>query len=466
VTLALPEEVRQAGSRLSRRVDLGPAVAAVSTPHPRLPGARVGGAIRDAADRGMSFAVSPEHGLFPGDRLSRLRLELPGRTLEARAVVRGLSDGDVPGGATCGVELIAFATRAQADAWRAFVFGRQHPGIVDGNGRADAAWELLEDSKYVELWTPPAARPHVRCEYVRSWQAADPEVGHSVLLERQRGAVGMVAGSVVTPRSWVLHHLACEGRGETDARTPLASSFEVISAILHRLQAETDLEHFLIYLERGKRWNERLYGDFAARYFDPEKIEVRPLEVFRRATARPLPPIAAAVEVVGPDPALVARLAERLAATTTALERQALALDEDGLDLRAFSEAYRRSGQERRRDLFFAVEGGEARAALIADSGGEGVNIFGLLNTCRIVGLCDDGPSPVVRHALLRRAVEHYRAQGKHHFLLFEDTESDDAPARLGYERVSGGLRWIAHRDVIPAWAAYLEGLLAAGGAS
>jgi hypothetical protein len=26
---------------------------------------------------------------------------------------------------------------------------------------------------------------------------------------------------------------------------------------------------------------------------------------------------------------------------------------------------------------------------------------------------------------------------------------------------VSGGLRWIAHRDVIPAWAAYLEGLLA-----
>jgi hypothetical protein len=464
VTLALPETVRQSGTRLARRVELGDVPAQIVAAHPRFPGGRLAGAILDVADRGLSFALpDAAHGLFHGDRLTDLRLELPGRTLAARAVVRSLAD-DGPTGRSCGLELITFATRAQAAAWRAFVFDRAHPAIVDGNGRAETAWDLLERSKYVELWTPPAARAQVRGEYLRSWQAADPDIGHSVLLYRQRNAVAMLASSLVTPQSWLMHHLGCDGRGG-DSRAPLASSFDVFSAILHRLQAETDLEHFVIYLERGKRWNERLYVDFAARYFEREKIELCELEVFRRPSDAPLPAGSADAEVVGPTPSLLAALAARLQATTTPLARKALALDEDGLDLAAFSAYYRRCGEERRRDLFFAVADGEPQAALIADSGGEGVNIFGLLNTCRIVPLTDRTPVGA-REALLRRAVEHYRALGKSHFLLFEDTLVDDAPARLGYERVSGGLRWIAHRDVIPAWAAYLEGLLASGGAS
>jgi hypothetical protein len=268
----------------------------------------------------------------------------------------------------------------------------------------------------------------------------------------------MAAGSAVTPRSWVLHHLASDARGE-DARQPLSNAYQVISAILNRLRMETDLEHFLIYLECGKRWNERLYADFADRYFDRDKILLTPMVVHRRATLAPLPapsPLPV-LEATGP---LLSLLARRLAETTPEIERRALALDEDRIRLYAFSEACDRWGQERKRDVFFAFEGGHPRAALIAESGGEGVNVFGLLNTCRIVNL-EDQVSAAVREALLARAVAHYRDRGKQHFLLFEDADVDEVPARLGFQRISGGLRWIAHRDVIPAWAAYLEGLLA-----
>jgi hypothetical protein len=460
VLLAVPQEVRQAGSREGRRIELGrvaPAPLRVSFTHPRLPELPSGGVILDLAEHGLSFSVpASEHGLFPGDRLPDLRIELPGRTLHARAAVRRIG-GQGTGRASCGVELVLFATREEAEVWRRFVFGQLHPDIVDGNGRADTAWELLEDSKYVERWTPPAAREHVREEYLRAWQDPAREVGHSVLLYRDRNASGMAAGSAVTPRSWVLHHLASDPHG--DARQPLANAYQVISAILNRLKMETDLEHFLIYLECGKRWNERLYADFAARYFDREKILLTPMVVHRRASLAPLPDGEAlpVIEATGP---LLSLLARRLAQTVPEIERRALALDEDRIRLYAFSEACDRWGQERRRDVFFVFEDRAPRAALIAESGGEGVNVFGLFNTCRIVPLVDD-LSAAAREALLRRAVEHYRIRGKKHFLLFEDADVDDGPARLGFQRVSGGLRWIAHRDVIPAWAAYLEGLLA-----
>jgi hypothetical protein len=465
VLLALPEEIHQAGTRDGRRIEVGETLGSsmrVSFTHPRLPGNARSGRILDVAEQGLCFAVpAGEHGLFPGDRLLDLRIELPGCTLGARAVVRRIGAAGTAQ-ASCGIELMLFATRADAEVWRRFVFGQLHPDIVDGNGRAEAAWKVLEGSKYVELWAPPAARAHVRQEYHRSWQDAASELGHSVLLLRER-AVGMAAGSAVTPRSWVLHHLASDPGDEPDARPPLADAYRVISAILGRLRMETDLEHFLIYLERGKRWNDRLYVDFAARYFDPEKILLTPLEVHRRACDTPLPegPSGPVLEATGP---LLSLLSRRLAETRPALERKALALDEERIRLVTFSEACEGWGQERRRDIFFAAaQEGQPQAALIAESGDEGVNVFGLLNTCRIVALGEGAPPRQAREALLRKAVEHYRARGKMNFLLFEDAHVDDEPARLGFQRVSGGLRWIAHRDVIPAWEAYLEGLLAAG---
>jgi hypothetical protein len=428
---------------------------------PRLGGAAVSAAVLEVAGRGLSFAATPAHGLLPGDRIDGLRIDLPGQSLTADAVVRSLSEREHPDPPACGVELVRFPRRRDGERWRRFVFERTHPNLIDGTGRAEETWRVLEASRYVELWTPPAARAHVRAAYVRAWQDAHPEVGHTLVLQRQGVSLGVIATSVVYPRSWLLHHLARDGGAEGTSDGPLRAASDLLGGVLHRLQAETDLEHFVLFIERGKRWNERLYVDFAERYFDKDRLFLAEMDVFRRSTAAPLPgDPAAGVAVVAADAAARARLARRLAATAAPIERQALALDEDRLDLSSFTEACARRRYERRREISIAYLGGEARAGLIAESGGEGVNLFGLLNSCRIVPLSDEPLEPTVRAALLGRAVDHYRVAGKTHFLYFEDQPgADDAPARLGFERVSGGLRWIAHRDVIPSWSAYLDGL-------
>ena len=471
VTLSMPGEVRQSTARAARRIAVGAGTSVrVCFSHPRLPGAAVDAPLVDLGLGGLAFELPTVwHGLFPGARLADLRVSLPDRhALRIPAVVRSLREGAPSGRSCCGVELLGSEARQDAQAWRRFVFECLHPHLVDGTGQATRAWSLLQSSRYVELWTPPSGRAHVHQQYRRDWERPERGVGHCLLLESDRGAVGMLAASVIAPGTWLLHHLARDrGGGGGQASLGLAQCRELICGILHRLEVETDLEHFVMYLERGKRWNERLYGDFAAHYCDRQKLSLTPLEVFRRETESTSPDGAARrcasdLAVVEPTPALLELLAARLALTTPALERRALALDEADLTLTAFSEECRRQGHDRRRHVSFVLAGGHPRAALVADSGGEAVNIFGLLNTCRIVPLTEEEPGAMARQALLRHAQQLYRRIGKRHFLFLDERERDDQdrPERLGFERVSGGLRWIGHRDVVPAWSAYLEGLM------
>jgi hypothetical protein len=476
VTLTVPEEVRQSGSRESRRIDsagIGAAVS-VSLSQPRLGGANVTGVILDVSGRGLSFLVPAlRHGLFPGDRIARLCVALPDGAITAQAVVRSVaphsdaeaSNGD---GVACGVHLVGFANTENAARWRRFVFHCMHPNLIDGKHHATSALEVLESSNYLALWTSAESRTHVRDAYLKAWQGVHHDVGHCLLLQRQQSTdrLGVIAGSLAYPRSWILHHLARDGRADHGSETPLREACELISGILHRLKSETDLEHFVIYIERGKRWNERLYVDFAKQYFDHDKLLLSALEVYRRSTRLPLPPVSAAVEIAAATPATLAALATHLETVTAPLERRALALDHDQIGLADFHGLCADRGHERRRDVYLALVHGRAVAALIAETGSEGANLFGLLNACRIVTLVDaanqEAVDPDVHRALLHRAAEHYREAGKENFLLFESENADPAaPLSLGFAHISGGFRWIAHRDVIPPWAAYLEGLLA-----
>lgn len=471
VTLTLPTEVRQVSSRGCRRTELersGPAAATVSYRMPRSREERRSGVVLNVAGDGLGFLVAPEHvsGLFPGDELRDFTVHLPDGVLGGRALVRSLGcepradQADV----VCGVELRL--DPKSAERWRRFVFTCMHPNIVDGGAQAESAWQILCASKYVEQWTAPEARDHVHAEYLRAWSSPASEIAHSLLLARGDTLVGTSAGTLVYPRSWLLHHLARDGRQVEDGQTqaPLKEACELISGILQRLRTETSLEHFLIYLERGKRFNDRLYVDFAERYFDPGKLVLTKMEVYRRSSADPVTGAMPAVDVVAATPSLYDALAAHVAATTTPLERRALALDREQLDLEGFRATCAEKGHERSRTTLFALEGGRARAALIAETGSEGANLFGLLNTCRVVGLDGEPPSEAVRTVLLARAVEHYRAAGKQNFLFFDEVAaSPDVPIRLGYQFISSGLGWIGHRDVITTWAAYLEGLLSSG---
>ena len=369
----------------------------------------------------------------------------------------------------CGVELVDFAGREDRHRWHRFVFRHTHPDLRDSHGRAATAWNVLEASKYIDLWSPPLHRERIRHQFLRSWDAPANEVGHKMMLHKDRTAVGVAAGSVAYPGTWILHHLGIAPGGEgRDAQQAMQHASELITGLLYRLRDMADLEHFVIYAERGKRWNDRLYGDFAARYADEDKLLCTPSRVYRRLTDTALPAAISdelEIEVQLSTPALLAKLARHLRQVLPAAELRAYALDEQRIDLASFSSECARHGYERTREVFFAFEKAEPVAAMLVETGSEGVNVFGLLNACRMFWL---GPPPAnaaaIRLRLLRDAVTYYRAAGKKSFLVFQD-EHESAypiPTTFGFEPISPALRLLAHRDVIPAWVAYLTDLLSA----
>jgi hypothetical protein len=465
VFIAVPTLVRQKGFRESPRVALPAGHLGLIAAHPRVPHSEIAAPVTDVAGRGICFIVpAGSDGLFPGDRLSSLQLQLPGGvSVQASGVIRSLRPRGESDQLSCGVELSRFATADDAVRWNQFVFRHTHPDLADGSGRAGEAWKVLEESRYVDLWVPVSQQARIRGEFIQTWAAPSAEVGQELLLAKEQRTIGLSAGSLAYPGTWILHHLGVAA--SESGRDTMNDASELIRGLLTRLRESASLEHFVIYAELGKRWNDRLYADFARRYAQSDKLIFQPSRVYRRDTRAP-----ALLEVKPDDPveirpaspALWSALARHLRTASTRLEQRAYAFEEGRIDLDQFSNTCAAHGYERQRQALFALIDGQPVATLLAETGGEGVNVFGLMNTCRIIMMRDCiADISWVRHRLLAAAVAHYRAAGKRTFLLFDDEGDQDARA-LGFDIISPALRWLAHRDVIPVWAAYLKQLLTA----
>lgn len=139
----------------------------------------------------------------------------------------------------------------------------------------------------------------------------------------------------------------------------------------------------------------------------------------------------------------------------------ALAYAPEDIELFAFSKQCEALGFERSRQVYVADESGAPVAALIAESGGEGVNIFGLMNRCFIVSLTTKPVSQPVKAALLGKAEQHFARLDKEHFIFFDEPDVDPSFVKLcGFELISDGMRFIAHKRVVPAWLSYLANVL------
>jgi hypothetical protein len=140
-----------------------------------------------------------------------------------------------------------------------------------------------------------------------------------------------------------------------------------------------------------------------------------------------------------------------------------MALTEAGLDAAAIERDFAGKGIKRRRQVLVARQAGKPVLAAICESGGEGMNIFGLMNLCWTVPLTDDPVSPAIYGPLVRAVRAHYQAHGVSDFLFLEREPSlADDLVRTGLSLVSPGIRWLARVEVLPAWLGYVENELAA----
>jgi hypothetical protein len=285
-----------------------------------------------------------------------------------------------------------------------------------------------------------------------------------MLVERRGETVGTLASSILYPRTWLVHQLGVKERERGGLGMLMSLTYELYSGLMYLFQHETAADYFVIYAERDRKWSETLYENFAAQCPDRSALAYDDNRVFRRVIGSPVStilPLDPGLEIVAADSAELSALSRALQAASSPVVYDAMAYAPADIELPGFAGHCRELGCERSRHVFLARERGVLVAALFAESGDAGVNVFGLMNRCFILSLTPSPVSPSVKAALLGKAERHYEAQDKRNFIFFDDPDTDAAFVILcGFDFISEGMRFIAHKRVVPAWLNYLANVL------
>jgi len=460
VVILMPPEIRQLGFRESQRVVPDRPVHVI-VEHPRLEGERIERTLVDASARGLSFEMDPRRdALFPGERLDRIAVDLEGGRIEASGALRSV----VPlaaGGLACGVEIASFRDAADAESWGRFVFEQEHPRLALGRGDlVESAWEALRSSGYLDL-IDEREREGTEERFLEAWgrQARACDLGRFLVLERGGRPVGTAAASLLYPRTWIAHHFCIDRMARADRSGLFDLVGEIYSGIMGLLGHMAPLDFFAFFFDASKPLHDLLFGEFARRYrarrdmiydrFTLYKRYIYPSTGYQGYFDE---------DIVVADPPVLGLLARRLAEDLTQLEVEAYCYGEGEIGLDGFTAACAGRGYERTRTILAALADGRPRAALVAETGEEGVNLFNLLNRCWIVGLDRGALDPDVERRLLVAAGRLYACKGKRSFLYVTPAGAPGlVPEALGFEFVADGIRWLAGRGVIPAYLGYLD---------
>jgi hypothetical protein len=466
VRLSFPRKLLQTGFRASHRTPVSPDVGLTASFSLPWSPARIARPVCNVSARGLSIDLDVErHTLFPGDRLHGLQIDLPAGPIFAKGAIKSLATVSRKT-MRCGVEIVDFESDADRRRWHGFVFAHAHPRIRRTDVILDDVWNVFESSTYLDKWITSGRSHEIRALFDRDWNLSDEQNGELLLLKQNDQAIGTIAANQIYPRTWLMHSLAVDKshRQKADRERFLDLARELYSGINYSLQHISGSRYFVAYFEETKNWNQLLYRDFARDYVASADQLYESFHVLRKAAAaQPASDSAgaAAVTVTLADPDDLQLVARRAGETLPAMVVDALALSDAEIDLEAFRDAG--NGLKRRRDVFIAREDGRPVIAAICEAGGEGINIFGLLNLCWTIPLVDDEPAASTYRALVDAVAAHYLEQGVPDFLFLEaKAERVGSLQSAGLELVSAGIRWLARVDVLPAWLGYVENELSA----
>jgi hypothetical protein len=465
IVIAASRTMFQTGFRHSRRVSppwSHPLTATVEDP--RLCGERIVGTVREIAGNGFSMELDRnENHLFPGQQLRHVSIDFPLGAVVMECVLRvcrpaTTTDARIVGG----FEVVRFRAPEDHDRWMRSVLPCIFPEVRLGDEAMVAtAWRRLEQSGYLDLIDRPE-RLRLRAPFFEDWtcHAADSAFRARLLVSYQEGEpVGVAAGNLVYPKTCLIHSGGVDKQAQRSGRVLqlAAASF---------LFADAVADYTLMFFEADKPINVVLFRRFVEQYTARQDHLFDSLTVYRWQACTPAlpgpPELAREVEVVSSTPDLLRLLWEHQRQTLSPLELDAYGWSSDNSAMRQFSDGCARHGYERQRHVFFALHAGAPVAALIAETGSEGMNVFSLLNTCTVVFFKGAARSKTsALRALLVRAVDFYNGARKGAF-LFLDFAGFAAEASLhdvGFAHVAEGWRWLASKRVIPAYISYLQDL-------
>jgi hypothetical protein len=464
IAVAVPDVVYQTGFRGSPRHVLTGSQVVVRFEHPLLRGTVIEKPIIDISGVGLSFAFSPgADALFPGQRLGRIRIELPEGPVLVDSALRGVERSRTGEPRSIGVEFLRFEDPASVARWLAYLFRNAHATLVDGTpSDVPDYWRTLERSGYLKL-VQERRLPVVEKRFWKVWG----DVGRSALSPRfilsrsQARSHGTIAASVFCPRTWLLHHFGVDESARHDRQLFFDIVSDIASGVFYMLTHFVELSYYLGIFEAHKPWNDLLFINFLKSLSTSDDYLLEEFGLYRISTAQAIAPGGSETtfRVSELTAELRDALTDRLRSAVSPLEFDAMSYESSEITMERFSEECRALGIDRSRSVFVARRGELLIAVLLAESGDIGANVFGLYNHCRVIFFEPDEPERrEILRDLLQVAVTHYRScAADEFFFLSETTESREFLETLGFEYIENVHRYVGRRSILPIWLNYIR---------
>ncbi|MBW1802051.1 MAG: hypothetical protein JRJ85_15130, partial [Deltaproteobacteria bacterium] len=398
--------------------------------------------------------------LFPGERLSNVSLHLPKRQVEVEgAICNNRKKGE---GFQCGFEIQRFKNDSQEFRWKKYVLESTYRRLrLAGSEDASTVWAVLESSKYTDL-VAPDLRGRLKRHFFKTWKkhAENPRAFIAMNLFENDKPVGTCAANLVYPKTFLGHHLSID-RGIK--KNVFDISREICSGMSFVLHHMVFSDYFICYADAFKNLARTFYGQFVHTYPAHEDFIYDRHHVYK---GRPdcqtgdQPTRKGAIRVVPANGVLLDQLADYFKKNVSDLEIKAFSYERDNLTLECFSEACRECRYEMTREIFFAVENETPLAALVAETGDEAMNLFSLLNFCRIIFLRPESKDDDrIYEVLFHKAMNHYLSRKKPEFIFYMEYDEENKKTfdRFGLKYVTDVMRFVGRTNILSAHLNYLD---------
>lgn len=459
----LPQCIYQGGFRYSRRAALKTNQnIEIVIKHPRFQNLVITKPILEAGARGFSFPLDPEKDfLFPGGFLSDVSIKLPEHLLSAAGTIRSVHKHE--GQLVYGFEISRFSNEKDRDNWMRFAFLATHEQLkIGGYKDRSTYWAVLEASGYINNEVTLPLRSVIKKSYMREWDkhAENPRICHNLLFLKKQKAIGAVSMNLLYPKTSLGHHMSVDIRFR---KSFYRIGRELISGLHFVFQHLMPTKYFISYFYADKTYNDLMFRRFLHRYPNKEDYIYDRYNLYKcllstKRVNRLMP--SRELEIKSGDTRLLKTLSHHLKKNLSQIEFEAFSFNKDEITLDTFSNQCLSSGYERKRQIFFAVDGEIPIAALIAETGSEGVNTFNLLNCCWVVFLISDvRQNQYVLEQLMTQAIDFYHKEKKAEFIFLDKYDSMPKKhlEKYGIKYLTNGMRWLSNYKITSAYLNYIE---------
>ncbi len=418
----MPHWIRRFRHRAHRRVSVTRKLSVQFT-HPHWKELVVDASIRDISMHGFSInADCLEYLLYPGLAIPNVYLYTGSQVFIEGSVITKTIAAD--GTAHVGFKFERLEEPARKQ-WQRLVSDLLHPHTLPGYRFLGGTWDTYRDSGYFSLsGKSPQYFSRLRKAFFHASRrlADEPELSSHAIWSTNGEVNATISMAKSHDRTWLVYQLA-RAAGNADATPGGEILRELYFRCYEDAERDHDLKWLLAYVQTNEHWSRVIHYDLV-RQFELRDASLaythrfRALEIDTQIPRYITSNGVIATTASDVDLSLVCHSAER---THSAVWADALDLVDGRVASSHAKERYTSVGLLRDRAVFVCRRHGIPEAAIICDTTSEGIHLFGLLDTARILPLQDHKVRSDTVHILIHSAARWFHAHKKRIYVLLDD---------------------------------------------